>query len=92
MYFPKISLNPPEDGDDIQVSITVQHSSIKAREGTPIVDSDTIEVDTNNVEPVHYDETVEPDEAQENEAQEEDEIPKDEGPRTRSGRNIKIPD
>jgi hypothetical protein len=37
MYVPKISLNPPEDGDDIQMSITVQHSSIG--EGIPIVDS-----------------------------------------------------
>jgi hypothetical protein len=92
MYFPEISLNPPEDGDDIQLSITVQHSSIEAREGTPIVDSNTVEVHTANVETVHNDKTVEPDEDLDNEAQEEEEIPKDEGPRTRSGRNKKMPD
>jgi hypothetical protein len=40
MYFPKISLYPPEDGDNIQVSITVQNSSIEAGEGIPSVDEE----------------------------------------------------
>jgi hypothetical protein len=41
MYVPKVSLDPPADGDDIQVTITVQHSSIKAGEGESIDDSNT---------------------------------------------------
>jgi hypothetical protein len=65
MYFPKVTLNPPADCNDIQVTITVQHSSIKAGEGIPIVDSDTIEVDTTDVETVQEDKAVEPDETQE---------------------------
>jgi hypothetical protein len=40
MYFPKISVTPPAEGDAIQVTITVQHSSIEAGEGIPIVDSE----------------------------------------------------
>ena len=50
MYFPKVSLDPPADGDDIRVTITVQHSSIKAGEGEPINDSGTTEVETTNIE------------------------------------------
>jgi hypothetical protein len=92
MYSPKVSLNPPTDGDDIQVSITVQHSSIEAEEGILIDDSDTTEVETTNIETIHDDETVEPNEAQDDEALEEQEIPELEGPRTRSGRNLKMPD
>jgi hypothetical protein len=94
MYFPKISLYPPEDGDNIQVSITVQNSSIEAGEGIPSVDSDIIEVDNTNVETNQDDEIVEPDEDLEGEAQaeEEEETPKDEGPRTGSRRNKKMPD
>ena len=50
MYFPKVSLDPPADGDDIRVTITVQPSSIKAGEGEPIDDSGTTEVETTNIE------------------------------------------
>jgi hypothetical protein len=92
MYFPKVTINPPADGNGIQVTITVQqHSSIRAGEEISIVDSNTIEVDevdTTNVATVHEDETVEPDEAQE----EDNNIPELERPRTRSRRNVKMPD
>ncbi len=46
MYFPKVSLDPPADGDDIRVTITVQPSSIKAGEGEPTHASGTTEVET----------------------------------------------
>jgi hypothetical protein len=51
MYFPKVSLDPPADGDDIKVTITIKHSSIEAREGEQIYDSDTTEVETMNIIP-----------------------------------------
>jgi hypothetical protein len=89
MYFPKIFLDPPADGDDIQVTITVQHSSIKAGEGEPIEDSDTTEVETANIETILNDES---DESNEDETLEVQEIPELEGTRTRSGRNVKMPD
>jgi hypothetical protein len=44
MNFPKITVTPPADGNDIQVTITVQHSSIEAGEGVPLVDSEATEV------------------------------------------------
>jgi hypothetical protein len=84
MYFPKVLLNPPEDGDNIQVSITVQRSSIKAGEGIPNIDSDEDEeVDTSHVESVHDEEADNIDDDQEEEQQ---------GSRTRSGRSVKMPD
>jgi hypothetical protein len=86
MYFPKVSLDPPADGDDIQVTITVQHSSIEAGEGEPINDSDTTEVETTNIE------TIQRDESKEDEILEEQKIPELEGTRTRSERNVKMPD
>jgi hypothetical protein len=89
MYFPKVTINPPAGGDNIQVSINVQHSSIEAGEGTPIVVSNTTEVETTNVETVH---DFEPDENQDDKDLEEQEIPETEGQRTRSGRNVKLPD
>ncbi len=89
MYFPKVSLDPPADGDDIQVTITVQHSSIEVGEGEPIDDSDTTEIETPNIETIHNDES---EESKEDEALEEQEIPELEGTRTRSGRNVKMPD
>jgi hypothetical protein len=90
MCFPKVSLDPPADGDDIQVTITVQHSSIKAGEGELIDDSDTTEVETTNIETIHNDESDES--KNKDETLEEQEIPELEGTRTRSGRNIKMPD
>jgi predicted HicB family RNase H-like nuclease len=89
MYFPKVSLDPPADGDDIQVTITVQHSSIEVGEGEPINDSDTTEIQAPNIETIHNDES---EESKEDEALEEQEIPELEGTRTRSGRNVKMPD
>jgi hypothetical protein len=89
MYFPKVSLDPPADGNDIQVTITVQHSSIKAGEGEPIDDSDTTIVGTMNIEIIHNDES---DESKEDEALEEQEISELQGTITRSGRNVKMPD
>ena len=89
MYFPKVSLDPPADGNDIQVTITVQHSSIEVGEGEPIDDSDTTEIETPNIETIHNDES---EESKEDEALEEQEIPEQEGTRTRSGRNVKMPD
>lgn len=61
MYFPRISVTPPVDGNDIQVAIiTFQYSCIKAEEGIPIVDFETTEVDTvHEVETVHKEETEE---------------------------------
>jgi hypothetical protein len=80
---------PPVDGNDIQVTGTFQHSSIEVGEGEPIDDSDTTKVETTNVETIHNDES---DESNEDETQEEQEIPELEGTRTRSGRNVKMPD
>jgi hypothetical protein len=84
MYFPKVLLNPPEDGDDIQVSITVQRSSIEAGERIPNIDSDEDEeVDTSHVESVHEEEADNIDDDQEEEHQ---------GSKTRSGRSVKMPE
>jgi hypothetical protein len=89
MYFPKVSLDPPADCGDIQVTITVQHSSIEGGEGEPINDSHTTEVETMNIKTIHNDES---DESKEDEALEEQDIPELERTRTRLGRNVKIPD
>jgi hypothetical protein len=89
MYFPKVSLDPPADGDDIQVTINVQHSSIEVGEGEPINDSDTTEIETTNIKTIHNDES---EASKEDEALGEEEIPELEGTRTRSGRNVKMSD
>jgi hypothetical protein len=73
VYFPKVSLDLPSDGDDIQVTITVQHSSIEAGEGEPDDDSDTTEVETVNIETIHNDD--ESDESKEDEALEDQSFP-----------------
>jgi hypothetical protein len=83
MYFLKVNLNPPIDGDDIQVTITVQYLNIKAGEGIPIIDSDTTEVET----VYNKDETEEREETQE-----DDKMPQPNAPRTWSGRNVKLLD
>jgi hypothetical protein len=82
MHSPKISVTPPADGDDIQVTITVQRSSIEAGEGIPLVDSEATEVETiHKVETVHKDKTEE----QEEDLEDHDKIPQLNAPRTRSG-------